>query len=261
MLEVSEYAADVGKAAQLPDCVIDRLTFQINPKHWVGHFTCLLWGTGGINTLFSEFQRRLPRKYQALDSLNLGEFGSCATIHRFGEGIMESEPSHLGPNDNQPPEAGGRQMPGCFVYPFFLVHMLAFGLSGFIIAYADQEPDLFFLYLHGGIAIFAYLIFYLVIFVLDEVKWMFINSGLGLFGIYAQIDLILLFFGKQASDFPTSVHVIPFLYYVLYTFLLYQVVLELSGARKSRRRKRIVELVYVLLSALVYGVIFLATSG
>ena len=146
-----------------------------------------------------------------------------------------------------------------WIYAFFGVHMLAFGLSGFFMAYADDKPDLSFLYMHGGFACFVYLIFYLAIFGVDEVKWMFINAGLGLFGIYAQIDLILGAFGKRAADFPPSVHVIPFLYYVLYTFLLHQAFLDFTGARDKPHRKRIVEAVYVIGSLAVYG--FLWAKG
>jgi len=121
----------------------------------------------------------------------------------------------------------------------------------------DDGPEISFLYMHGGFAIFVYLIFYLVIFGLDEVKWMFIKAGLGPFGVYAQINLILALFGKQAEDFPWYVHVIPFLYYVLYTFLLYQLVLELTGARENPQGKRLVEGFYVGISVLVYTAIYL----
>ncbi len=157
------------------------------------------------------------------------------------------------------PSSGSQALPGCFVYPFFLVHMLAFGASGFFIAYADEVPDLGFLYMHGGFAILVYTVFYLAIFGLDEVKWMFINAGLGLFGIYAQIDLLLLVFGKRADDFAAVVHVVPFLYYVLYTFLLYQMVIDLSRSRDNPARRRKVELAYVLISLLVYGAIWKLT--
>ena len=67
---------------------------------------------------------------------------------------------------------------GCMVYPFFLVHMLAFGLSGFIMAYSSESPDIAFLYAHGGLAIFVYVIFYLALCGVDQVKWMFINAAL-----------------------------------------------------------------------------------
>jgi hypothetical protein len=143
------------------------------------------------------------------------------------------------------------------IYPFFLVHMLAFGLSGFFMAYSSDGPGLGFLYMHGGFAIFVYTVFYLVFFGVDEIKWMFINAALGLFGIYAQIDLILSLFGKQAEDFPPSVHVIPFLYYVLYTFLLYQMILDVSGSRENPHRKKFVEGFYVVGSLLVYGALYL----
>lgn len=151
----------------------------------------------------------------------------------------------------------GSEFAWYMIYPFFLIHMLAFGLSGFFMAYSSHGPDLGFLYLHGGFAIFVYTIFYLAFFGVDEVKWMFINSALGLFGIYAQIDLILALFGKQADDFPPSVHVIPFLYYVLYTFLLYQMILDLSGARDDPGRKRMVEWIYIVASLLIYGFLYI----
>src|SRR5690606_38874186 len=88
------------------------------------------------------------------------------------------------------------------VYPFFLVHMLAFGGSGFLMAYGESRPPVFFLYLHGGFAILIYTLFYLSFFGRDEVKWMFINALLGLFGIYAQIGWILGLFGKDIGDYP-----------------------------------------------------------
>ncbi len=151
----------------------------------------------------------------------------------------------------------GMPIPGYWIYVFFLVHMLAFGLSGFFMAYTDDGPGLSFLYMHGGFAIFVYLIFYLAIFGVDEVKWMFINAGLGLFGIYSQINLILAFFGKQASDYPWKVHLIPFLYYILYTFLLYQLVLDITGARDNPKRKSLVEGFYVVISLSIYAAIYL----
>jgi hypothetical protein len=93
--------------------------------------------------------------------------------------------------------SSGDEIPGLFVYPFFLVHMLAFGVSGFVLAYSGIPFE--FVLMHGGIAIFVYLIFYLAIFGRDEVEWMFINAGLGLFGIASQIDWILSLFGKPCS--------------------------------------------------------------
>lgn len=151
----------------------------------------------------------------------------------------------------------GSELPWYKIYPFFMLHMLIFGASGFLMAYSGDGPGLFFLYLHGGFAILVYIVFYFAIFGRDQVKWMFINSVLGLMGIYSQIDIILSLFGKRAEDFPVSVHVIPFLYYILYTFLLYHVILEVTGADKNVRRKRWVEFSYVIGSVLVYGGLYL----
>lgn len=154
----------------------------------------------------------------------------------------------------------GTSIPWYSIYPFFLVHMLIFGFSGFFMAYSSDGPDLGFLYMHGGLAIFVYTVFYIAFFGVDEVKWMFINAGLGLLGIYAQIDIILSLFDKQVSDFPVWVHVIPFLYYILYTFLLYQMVLDVSGARNNPEKKKVVEGFYIVGSVLVYGVVYLQTQ-
>ena len=138
------------------------------------------------------------------------------------------------------------------VYPFFLVHMLMFGGSGFLMAYVRNGPPVFFLFLHGGFAIAIYTVFYLTIFGRDEVKWMFINAGLGLLGIRSQIDWGLSLFGRHFSDYPWYRHVIPFLYFVLYTFLIRHAVLDLMGAREDEARKRVVERGYIAISVLVY---------
>jgi len=143
------------------------------------------------------------------------------------------------------------------VYPFFLLHIGMFGLSGFFMAYGSDGPGLWFLYLHGGFACLAYLVFYVTMFGVDRVRWMLINAGLGLFGIYAQIDWILSAFDKRAADYSPFVHAIPFLYYVLYTFLLHQMVLDIFRARSNPGRRRLIDSLYIVLSLFVYGLIWM----
>ena len=140
-----------------------------------------------------------------------------------------------------------------FIYPFFGIHMLMFGLSGFVMAYATQRPELLFMYLHGGIAIAVYLAFYLAIFGRDEVLWMLINACLGVLGIYSQVGWILARFGKDIDGYSWKVHVVPFLYYILYTFLLRQFLLDLTRSRDNPGRRKLVDAVYVVGSLVVYG--------
>ena len=147
-----------------------------------------------------------------------------------------------------------------FIYLFFGIHMLVFGLSGFLMAYGDNRPELGFLYMHGGLAIVVYMVFYLTIFGRDEVKWMLINAGLGILGIYSQIGWILEHFGKKIDDYPWQVNVIPFLYYVLYTFLLRQFLLDVTRSRDDPKRKSFVDGAYVVVSLLFYGVLLLRGS-
>lgn len=159
--------------------------------------------------------------------------------------------------DPKPPGAHGpqgiREQAGMYIYVFFGIHMLMFGLSGFLMAYATDGPPLTFLYMHGGIAITVYTVFYLVIFGPDQVVWMLVNAALGILGIQAQIGWILARFGKGIADYPWQVHVIPFLYYVLYTFLLRQFLLDVTRSRTDPRRKAMVDTAYVVVSLLVYG--------
>ncbi|HEY9541283.1 MAG TPA: hypothetical protein VIR05_06565 [Luteimonas sp.] len=143
-------------------------------------------------------------------------------------------------------------LPKVFIYPFFLFHMLMFGISGFVLAYG-ADGDVAFLYMHGGIAIVVYLVFYFAIFGREQVKWMFINAGLGILGIYSQIGWILGLFGRNADDYPAYVHVVPVLYYVLYTFLLRQLLLDVTRSRDNPGRRRLVEAAYVAVSLGIYG--------
>ena len=146
----------------------------------------------------------------------------------------------------------GDDIPWYAIYPFFLLHMLMFGGSGFLMAYDSNGPPVAFLYAHGGFAIAIYTVFYLAIFGLDEVKWMFINAGLGLLGIYSQIGWLLSLFGRNIDDYPIYVHVVPFLYYVLYTFLLRHAILDITQSREDEQKKTMVEYVYIVVSVAIY---------
>jgi hypothetical protein len=148
----------------------------------------------------------------------------------------------------------GDDIPWYYVYPFFLVHMLAFGGTGFLMAYGNNGPPLHCLYLSGGFAIVVYTVFYLAIFGRDEIKWMFINAGIGLLGIYSQIGWLLSLFGRKIGDYPVYIHVIPFLYFVLYTFLIRHALLDIFQAREDDKRKKILENAYIVLSIGIYVV-------
>jgi len=148
--------------------------------------------------------------------------------------------------------AKGTEIPWYKVYPFFLAHMLVFGGTGFFMAYADRRPPVLFLYLHGGFAVTVYTIFYLSIFGRDEVRWMFINGFLGLLGIYSQIGWLLSLFGKKIGDYALYVHVIPFLYFVLYTFLLWQAAVDITHSREDPGRRKRLENAYFAISVAAY---------
>jgi hypothetical protein len=135
--------------------------------------------------------------------------------------------------------------PGFFVFIFFLVHMFMFGGSGFILAY-DDSPFLFAL-MHGGIAIFVYIVFYLVMFGVDRVRWMFINSIFGLAQTYEIINGIVTLFIKNFDFFsyPFYRHIIPSIYIILYMFLIRQFIKYLTQANKNKSRKKLADFLFL----------------
>jgi len=129
--------------------------------------------------------------------------------------------------------------------------MLVFGGMGFYFAYFNRHVDLSTLYLTGGFGVTIYTGFYLFMFGFDEVKWMFINALLGLLGIYSQVGWVLSIFGKKISDYPLQVNVVPFLYYVLYVFLLRHIVVDITKSGDDLKKKKRVEKYYIAISIAV----------
>lgn len=152
----------------------------------------------------------------------------------------------------------GTNVPWSALYPFLLLHLLIFGVGGFFLAYYEDPlsgpPPVYALYLVGCISIPVYTKFYLKVFGRDEVKWMFINAVLGLLGICSQIGWLLSLFGKRIGDYPFYRHVIPFLVFVLYTFLIRHAVMDITRSREDPVKKKRVENCYIAISVAVYGI-------
>lgn len=150
----------------------------------------------------------------------------------------------------------GESVPWYMVYPFFIFHMGIFGASGFFMAYGS-DVELSFLFMHGGIAILVYLVFYLAIFGKETVRWLLIDSLLGVFGLVAQLGWILALFDKTLADYSVARHIIPFCYYVLYTFLLHRAVLDWGGGTQDPAKRTSLNVYYVGFSLLLYGTLAL----
>jgi len=136
--------------------------------------------------------------------------------------------------------------------------MLIFGGMGFALTYSTA-PNINTSALYGTamIGITVYLFFYIIFFGLHTVKWIFINATLGIFGIYSEIRFYLNLFDKNISDFPWHAHIIPFTYYVLYTFMIHRAVLTFSGANNNPKRKKVVDIAYICISVIIYFIIYL----
>ena len=71
----------------------------------------------------------------------------------------------------------------------------------------------------------------------DEVKWMAVNGALSIFAMYSDVNSLLYHFGVSMSDYHWYVHIMPFTYIVMFTFLPRQVLLEIAHAREDEQRK------------------------
>src|SRR5690606_21659017 len=114
-------------------------------------------GPGGLGARADPVGHRAPRGQHDRDRGGGRPDPRGARLRRGGVGGMKLK-SDLTINGKL--HRKGEDAPKWFIYPFFLLHMAVFGLSGFFMAYATDGPPLAFIYAHGGIAIFAYVVFY-----------------------------------------------------------------------------------------------------
>ncbi len=139
------------------------------------------------------------------------------------------------------------------IYPVFLFHVLVIGSALFYTAYSGKGPPAVFLVLGGISSAAIYTLLYLAVFGFDEIKWMFINAGLGILGIFSQLDFAVSFFGWKLNKYPWYIHIVPFLHYILYTFLVRQMILDILKAREDESKRRKADGIYVLISLVIYS--------
>ena len=147
--------------------------------------------------------------------------------------------------------------PPIYFYIFFLFHMGVFGIVGLYLSYADGGKESVTGLLISLLPMYVYIKFYIGLFGLDDVRWLFINSALGAYGIFAELDFILYLFGATVDDYPGYAHIVPFMYYILYTFLIRHALIDLTPARFDNNKKRLLEKTYVAISIVIYTAISL----
>jgi len=154
-------------------------------------------------------------------------------------------------NDHEYPK--GSDVPWYLVYPFFIFHIFIFGCIGFWMAYYTNPVTHVLMFLHGGIAIFVYIKFYKGIFGSEAIKWMIINAILGMLAVWGQLGWILSFLlGKEINDFPIYVHIIPGVYFIIYTFLIRQAILDITNSREHKKKKIFIESAYVVIIVSIF---------
>ncbi len=142
--------------------------------------------------------------------------------------------------------------PHKFVYLFFLVHMFAFGGSGFALAYIDDVPFMM-AAMHSGIAIFVYIVFYLVLFGVGRVFWMFVFAIVGFAQTYFVINFIgeIFFNNWDFDNYPFYRHIAPAVFVVMYLFLVREFIYDIV---KSDGRANFL---FLCLNAVLYGYFYM----
>jgi hypothetical protein len=149
----------------------------------------------------------------------------------------------------------GESVPWFKIYPFFLIHMAIFGLPVFTGAYLPKAiviESVIGYHLFGSFAALVYVVFYEAMFGRDAVRWMFIDGALSSFGIYTVIGAWLTLIDRNIHDYPLYLHVLPFVFYILYTFLIRQAFLDITKSRYDKARRRVAEYIYVGISLMIY---------
>lgn len=154
--------------------------------------------------------------------------------------------------------AGTRLSP-LIVYPTIFLQICLFGAFCFGFAYAGKWPNMGGLVIIGGFGIMFFALFYIALFGLAEIGWMFLNGAIGVLGILSQIDVVLSWFGKSAADFGFDAHLFPVIYWIMASFVLWQLVLDITRSSEDPVRRWWANLAFSLSSLAVYAALWLAT--
>lgn len=131
---------------------------------------------------------------------------------------------------------------------FFLAHMTGFGTLLFYLNYHTQQGDY---YAVGIIPVLLYAFFFLIFFGVDEILWLVVTSVLALTMIYGWLEMLAQIFipapGTAGTwvitdfhKFPTSRHILPGTFIVMYEFTLRNLLIDALDARHDPRRNRLV---------------------
>ncbi len=146
-------------------------------------------------------------------------------------------------------------------YFFFAIHMLGFGGITVSITYFPEEwtptPTYGNTLIFGGFALFIYSVFYVVTFKLEDLMSYVRDSLLGLYGVLSTISLLLSFFERSFWDYPLYYHILPTVYYIMYTFLFYQALLDIMRARDNEQKRKHATKVFTYGSLIIYTILFL----
>ena len=153
-----------------------------------------------------------------------------------------------------------KKFPIWFFFPFFIAHAVLFGLVVLLFAYAQYSSamGLVILFIWGFLGVLCYLMVYSALFGLDSFKWIVSNTALALFGFSAELHLLIDWFNVETANIAWYRNMLPYAYYVMYTFWFRQLVLAAFGAREDTSKGERVSNYFLVVCLLIYLLMYIA---
>ncbi|MFZ2718309.1 MAG: hypothetical protein WAZ12_00735 [Candidatus Absconditicoccaceae bacterium] len=125
-------------------------------------------------------------------------------------------------------------------YKFYIlisILIIIFSSLGFYLTYFENK--LIISYIMSSLYILFFLMFYFLAFGRDKIKRMFITSLIGISSIYSQLSNILKYFDKNINEFSWIYHIIPGIYFILFSFLLRRALVDICRSINIKYGERI----------------------
>lgn len=125
-------------------------------------------------------------------------------------------------------------------YKFYIlisILIIIFSSLWFYLTYFENK--LIISYIMSSLYILFFLMFYFLAFGRDKIKRMFITSLIGISSIYSQLSNILKYFDKNINEFSWIYHIIPGIYFILFSFLLRRALVDICRSINIKYWERI----------------------
>ncbi|EKE29455.1 MAG: hypothetical protein ACD_2C00172G0003 [uncultured bacterium (gcode 4)] len=141
-------------------------------------------------------------------------------------------------------------------YPILVPHVLIFGFTWFMLFYSHQRPAMGFLI--WLITTISYLIVYVQLFGKEQIRDMLIGGLIWVIQVYGWLEILAakaIDWTKEFKTFdsmPMYYHLIPATYFIMWTFLVKNVIIDLIWARNNPEKMNLTYKLFYAISLLIF---------